>query len=148
MKKLIRSIVAGLTICLGATTASFASEYKFNIMGRSDIEQEITIAKLLPFYQYMGGSVEIQWANPDLTPVIKNIENTLIKEGVHRQDIVRNFSQHIANSYQSRDSINLILKTLKSRNNCIPYSLDASEDFLGQGSCAIDDNLEAMKIRK
>lgn len=148
MTRLIRTVLVGLTLYMGGATGSLASEYTFNVMGRSDIEQEITVAKLLPFYQYMGGRVEIQWANPDLTSVIDNLENTLIKEGIHRQDIVRKFSRSMTNHYQSRDSINLILKTLKSRNGCLPYSLNSRAPFTGQGSCAIDDNLDAMKIRK
>jgi len=148
MIKLIYSILISTTLCFGFSSPVFSSEYLFSISGRSDIEREITIAKLLPFYQYMGGEVEIQWANAELTPVITTIEKSLIKEGIHQYDIVRNYRQSMKYPYQGRDAINLVLKTLTSRSNCLPYSSKATHKFIGQEGCSIEDNLDAMKIRK
>ena len=148
MKKRIQSMFILTIIFLGSIPVSSASDYTFTVIGRSEVEQEITVAKLLPFYQYMGGKVEIQWANPDLTPMINKITNILIKEGVRKQDISRAYTKSIDNKNYTRESINLVLKTVSSRNDCLPYRLKSSAKQFGQISCANDDNLDAMKIRK
>lgn len=125
-----------------------AAEYNFSVAGRSDIEQEIAISKLLPFYQYLGGQVKIQWTNPELTPFITKIESMLVKEGIKKQDIVRNYMLSMPGKNQTRDSILLVLNTLHSRSDCLTYRLNMSSKTIGKDSCAIDDNLDAMKIRK
>lgn len=148
MRKHTRYGLFSLTLFFAASLSAKAGDYRFNVAGRSDIEQEITVAKLLPFYQYMGGRVEVQWANPELTVSVENLVRLLIKEGIRQQDIVRNYSQSMATKNQSRDSINLVLKTLASRNNCSSYGLRYSFNTIGEESCAINDNIDAMKIRK
>ncbi|WP_241647748.1 hypothetical protein [Rosenbergiella metrosideri] len=145
MANLLRSIVA-IFFLLGIPAISLAGEYRFTISSRNDIEQEITIAKILPFYQYMGGVIEIEWANPDLNQPIKAIINSLVKEGVDRKDIVTHYTQNISNKYQSRESVNLVLKTLNSRTYCQPYNLKNSSKWIGQESCALQDNTDAMLV--
>jgi len=142
------SLITATALFFSAISICSASEYNFPIAGRSDIEQEIAVAKLLPFYQYLGGQVNIQWANPELTPFITKIENILVKEGVNKQDIVRNYMLSMTSKDQTRDSILLVLNTLHSRNDCLTYRFNMSSRVMGQESCAIDDNLDAMKIRK
>ncbi|WKX27263.1 hypothetical protein [Tatumella ptyseos] len=142
------SLVSALVLFFSSISLCSASEYNFPIVGRSDIEQEIAISKLLPFYQYLGGQVKIQWANPELTPSITKIESMLVKEGIKKQDIVRNYMLSMSSKNQSRDSILLVLNTLHSRSDCLTYRLDISSKAMGKDSCAIDDNLDAMKIRK
>ena len=138
----------GITLFLAITLSAKANDYRFNVTGRSEIEQEITVARLLPFYQYMGGRVEVQWANPELTASVDKLVRLLVKEGVHQQDIVRNYSQSMAAKNQSRDSINVVLNTLTRRNNCSAYRLLSSFNALGEEGCALNDNIDAMKIRK
>ncbi|KMV67207.1 hypothetical protein [Rosenbergiella epipactidis] len=148
MISLLKKIIVGTTLSLSLSTLCSASDYVFNVQGRSDIEQEISVAKILPFYQYLHGEIEIQWANPELLSSVKRLASLLEKEGVREQDIVRNFSQSMAYKNHTRDSITLVLKTSKTSTHCAPYNLRSSFKALGEESCAINDNLDAMKIRK
>lgn len=147
MANLLRGMVASLVL-LSISAVSLAGEYRFTMSSHNDIEQEITIAKILPFYQYLGGVIEIEWANPDLNRPVKGIINSLVKEGVDRKDIATHYTQNLSDKYLSRESVSLVLKTLNSRTYCQPYNLKNSSEWIGQESCALQDNTDAMQVRK
>jgi len=148
MLSLLKTLIVSGVITLSLCSYSLAREYIFPVYGRSDIEQEIAVAKIIPFYGYMKGEIEVQWANPDLLPSVDKIITLLEKEGVPSHDIVRNFSQSMAYQNKSRDSINLVLKTHSTRTRCSTYRLRSTFDGIGEESCVLNDNIDAMKLRK
>lgn len=143
----MRKFLVGLLCLMWCGLVNAAQDYEFTLMSRSDIDQEIVVARILPFYQYMGGHIELRWSNGDMDAIAEQVMHKMIKEGIRRQDITRNKSPDSRSLGLSREQLRVVLKTTKTTMTCQPYRLGSAFPEPSQRSCALDDNLAVSRMR-
>ncbi len=124
-----------------------SQDYAFTLMSRNEIDQEIVVAQVLPFYQYMGGSVELRWSSNELDPIAEQVIQKMVSAGISRQDISRVKLADGRYVGLERGQLRIALKTAKTQITCKPFSLKTGFDEMGQESCAINDNLDMSLMR-
>lgn len=71
-------LLIGLWSCAGVA----AQGYQFELKGRNDIDQEILVAEVVSFHQFLGGSISVQWYLNDADALAERLKQRLINAGI------------------------------------------------------------------
>ncbi len=129
-------LLIGLWSCVGMA----ASGYQFQLKGRSDIDQEILIAEVMSFHQFLGGALTVQWYLNDADMLAERLKQRLIKAGIS-PDRVQLQKQPAQNTTSPVALATITIRTQKNDALCqsrhSTYQFDSYPDI----GCAVNNNL-------
>jgi hypothetical protein len=80
--------------------ASAEKGYYFPLSSKNEVDQEIVVSKVVSFYQYLGGVINIEWHRNDADETAKSIRQKLIESGVTPIDVrLRKQTQHVVDGF-------------------------------------------------
>ncbi|GAA0481991.1 MULTISPECIES: hypothetical protein [Tatumella] len=124
-----------------------AQGYQFSLKGRSDIDQEILVAEVISFHQYLGGGLTVQWYLSDADQLAKRIKQRLISAGIS-PEYVQLQKQPTQNSAETAALVSIMLNTEKNGSLCQSQQSTYRFDTYPDIGCAVDNNLKASQRRE
>lgn len=113
--------------------------YYFPLSGKNDVDQEIVVSKVVSFYQYLGGVINIEWHRNDADETAKSLRLKLLESGVTPLDIrLHKQNQHVVEGFPP-------LIELRIDMTGVPMHCDYHQHFYhfrhnDNTGCAIESN--------
>ncbi len=135
-------LLIGLLSCGGVA----AQGYLFQLKGRSDIDQEVLVAEVVSFHQFLGGSLSVQWYLNDADALAERLRQRLIGAGISPNRVLLQ-KKPAQNTSAPVALVSITINTQKSDVLCqsrqSTYHFDSYPDI----GCAVNNNLNTSLRR-
>ena len=135
-------LLIGLWSCAGVA----AQGYQFELKGRNDIDQEILVAEVVSFHQFLGGSISVQWYLNDADALAERLKQRLINAGISPNRVLLQ-KKPAQNTASPVALASITINTQKNDALCqsrhSTYQFDSYPDI----GCAVNNNLNTSLRR-
>lgn len=132
----------GLWSCAGMA----AQGYQFQLKGRSEIDQEILVAEVVSFHQFLGGSLSVQWYLNDVDTLAERLRQRLINAGISPNQVLLQ-KKPAQNTSSAVALASIVINTQKNDVLCQSRKSTYQYDSYPDIGCAVQNNLN-MSLRQ
>lgn len=131
-------LLIGLWSCAGMA----AQGYQFHLKGRGDIDQEILVAEVVSFHQFLGGSLSVQWYLNDADVLAERLRQRLINAGVSPNRVLLQ-KKSVQNTTSPVALVSITINTRKNDALCQSRKSNYQYDSYPELGCAVQNNLNS-----